>query len=45
MPDADGQQLIHTRVGDESRRLTADESLLNAEGIPKVLAYIILTCI
>jgi diphosphomevalonate decarboxylase len=32
------KQLIHTRVGDGPRCLGPEDSLLNAEGIPKVLA-------
>lgn len=32
------KQLIHTQVGDGPRRLDDAESLLNAEGVPKVLA-------
>ena len=32
------KQLIHTQVGDGPRRLAAEDSLLNAEGIPKTLA-------
>jgi diphosphomevalonate decarboxylase len=32
------KSLIHTRVGDGPRRLSDDESLLGADGLPKVLA-------
>jgi diphosphomevalonate decarboxylase len=32
------KSLIHTKVGDGPRRLGKEESLLNGEGIPKVLA-------